>query len=134
MGTRRPPTTLGPTTDVPDRFRHSVAITVRSNEKAESVENAFHDLGRDGLDFAIVPDVAQPHAFDAALVSDPPIEAVIHTQSPFHFNVTEIKKGLLEPAIIGTTCILKAVLEHAPLVKRVVRIIRTLHPIYTHTQ
>ncbi|KAI8725712.1 putative nadph-dependent methylglyoxal reductase gre2 protein [Fusarium sp. LHS14.1] len=99
---------------------HSVLATVRSNAKAESIKNAFPDLGRDRLDFAIVADVAQPGAFDAALVSDPPIEAVIHTASPFHFNVTDIKKDLLDPAVMGTTGILKAILEHAPQVKHVV--------------
>jgi nucleoside-diphosphate-sugar epimerase len=45
---------------------------------------------------------------------------VIHTASPFHFNVTDTKKDLLDPAIIGTTGILKAIKAHAPGVKRVV--------------
>lgn len=120
-------------TDVSDRSRHSVVTTVRSNAKAESIRNAYPDLGRDTLDFAIVPDVARPGAFDAALVSDPPIEAVIHTASPFHFNVTDIQKDLLDPAVMGTTGILKAILEHAPQVKRVVCIKRILHPMYNPT-
>ncbi|KAM5380120.1 hypothetical protein ACJZ2D_003767 [Fusarium nematophilum] len=99
---------------------HSVVTTVRSNDKAEDIKKDFPNLGPERLDFVIVPDVAQPHAFDAALVSDPPIEAVIHTASPFHFNVTDIKKDLLDPAIMGTTGILKAIVENAPRVKRVV--------------
>jgi hypothetical protein len=74
------------------------------------------------LDFAIVPDVAQPNAFDEALVSNPPFEAVIHTASPFHFNVTDVQKDLLDPAVNGTTGILKAIVSKAPRVKRVVRI------------
>jgi hypothetical protein len=73
------------------------------------------------LDFAIVPDVAQPNAFDEALISDPPIEAVIHTASPFHFNVTDIQKDLLDPAINGTTGILKAIVSKALQIKRMVR-------------
>jgi nucleoside-diphosphate-sugar epimerase len=39
---------------------------------------------------------------------------------PFHFNVTDTKKDLLDPAIIGTTGILKAIKKNAPTVKRVV--------------
>jgi nucleoside-diphosphate-sugar epimerase len=45
---------------------------------------------------------------------------VIHTASPFHFNVTDTKKDLLDPAIIGTTGILKAIKKNAPRVKHVV--------------
>ena len=42
------------------------------------------------------------------------------TSSPFHFNVTDAKKDLLDPAIIGTTGVLKAIKKNAPTVKRVV--------------
>ena len=58
-------------------------------------------------------------AFDKAVVSDPPIEAVIHTASPYHFNAQDALE-LLGPAITGTTGILKSVQKYAPLVKRVV--------------
>lgn len=68
----------------------------------------------------IVPDVAQEGAFEEAVISKPPFEAVIHTASPFHFNVTDVQKQLLDPAIIGTTGILKSIKKHAPTVKRVV--------------
>ena len=45
---------------------------------------------------------------------------MIHTASPFHFNVTDTKKDLLDPAVFGTTGILKAIKKSAPTVKRVV--------------
>ncbi|XXG98838.1 hypothetical protein Hte_005168 [Hypoxylon texense] len=99
---------------------YSVVTTVRSQEKADKIKEAYPDLGSDRLDFAIVPDVAQSNAFDAALISDPPFKAVIHTASPFHFNATDIKKDLLDPAINGTTGILKAIVSRAPQVKHVV--------------
>ncbi|KAF7556165.1 hypothetical protein G7Z17_g1611 [Cylindrodendrum hubeiense] len=99
---------------------HSVVTTVRSNDKAENIRKAYPNLGADRLDFAIVSDVARLDAFDDAVVSNPPFEAVIHTASPFHFNVTDIKKDLLDPAINGTTGILYAIKRNAPSVKRVV--------------
>ena len=71
------------------------------------------------MDFAIVEDVAKEGAFDTAVVSDPPFEAVIHTASPFHFNVTDVQKELLDPAVIGTTGILKSIKKSAPTVKKV---------------
>jgi len=94
--------------------------TVRSQEKADKIREAHPGLGKDKLDFAIVEDIAVEGAFEKAVVSDPPFEAVIHTASPFHFNVTDVQKELLDPAIIGTTGILKSIKKSAPSVKRVV--------------
>ncbi|KAL1866705.1 Glycine-rich RNA-binding protein 2, mitochondrial [Diaporthe australafricana] len=99
---------------------YSVVTTVRNSEKAENIKRAHPTVGKDKLDFVIVPDVSQPDAFEAAVVSEPPFEAVIHTASPFHYNVTDIQKDLLDPAINGTTGILKAIVKSAPTVKRVV--------------
>ncbi|KAI9928675.1 hypothetical protein ASPWEDRAFT_168648 [Aspergillus wentii DTO 134E9] len=98
---------------------HSVVTTVRSQSKAEAIQRTHPDIGKDRLSFAVVEDIAQPNAFDRAVVSDPPFEAVIHTASPYHFHAKDAKE-LLDPAIIGTTGILKSIQQHAPLVKRVV--------------
>lgn len=99
---------------------HSVVTTVRSQEKADKIKEAHPGVRKDKLDFAIVEDIAQEGAFDKAVISEPPFEAVIHTASPFHFNVTDVQKELLDPAIIGTTGILKSIKKSAPTVKRVV--------------
>ncbi|KZF22893.1 NAD(P)-binding protein [Xylona heveae TC161] len=99
---------------------HSVVTTVRSLEKAQKIKDAYPQVSKDKLDFAIVEDISKPDAFDEAVKSEPPFEAVLHTASPFHFNVTDAKKDLLDPAIIGTTGILKAIKKSAPSVKRVV--------------
>lgn len=100
------------------RTRHSVRATVRSEEKAKAIAK-HHPNAK--LDFIIVEDIAVEGAFDEAIKSDEPFEAVIHTASPFHFRVTDPKKDLLDPAIIGTTGILKAIHKHAPSVTKVVR-------------
>ncbi len=98
---------------------HSVVTTVRSQEKADKIKEAHPKAGKN-LSFAIVEDIAQEGAFDKAVVSDPPFETVIHTASPFHFNVTDVQKDLLDPAVIGTTGVLKSIKKSAPSVKRVV--------------
>lgn len=59
-------------------------------------------------------------AFDEAVISDPPFEAVIHTASLYHYNVTDNQYDILDPAINGTTGILEAIIKSAPSVKRVV--------------
>ncbi|KAK3934436.1 hypothetical protein QBC46DRAFT_359014 [Diplogelasinospora grovesii] len=99
---------------------HSVVTTVRSQQKADKIKEAHPQYGKDLLDFAIVEDIAEPDAFAKAVISNPPFEAVIHTASPFHFNVTDVQKQLLDPAIVGTTSILHAIKKSAPTVKKVV--------------
>lgn len=99
---------------------HSVVTTVRTQQKADKIKEAHPDASESQLSFAIVEDIAKEGAFDEAVKSDPPFEAVIHTASPFHFNPQDIQKDLLDPAIIGTTSVLKAVKKNAPTVKRIV--------------
>lgn len=96
-------------------------VTVRSQTKADIIKSAYPNIPVSQLDFAIVEDIAREAAFDEALKSSVPFEAVIHTASPFHWNATDVKKELLDPAINGTTGILKATKKFAPMVKRVVR-------------
>lgn len=99
---------------------HSVVTTVRSQEKADKIKEAHPKHNNSQLSFALVEDIAKEGAFDKAIVSDPPFEAVIHTSSPFHFNTNDPQKDLLDPAVIGTTGILKSIAKSAPTVKRVV--------------
>ncbi|KAF2236789.1 NAD(P)-binding protein [Viridothelium virens] len=99
---------------------YSVVTTVRTQEKADRIKQAHPNVSKDKLDFAIVKDIGQEGAFEKAVVSDPPFEAVIHTASPFHFNVEDAQKDMYDPAIIGTTDILKSIKKSAPSVKRVV--------------
>ena len=99
---------------------HSVVTSVRSETKAQMLRDTFPNASKDNLDFVLVDDIARSGAFDDAVKSDPPFEWVIHTASPFHYNVTDTRKDLLDPAIMGTTGVLKAVKENAPTVKRVV--------------
>ncbi|EFQ98071.1 NADPH-dependent methylglyoxal reductase GRE2 [Nannizzia gypsea CBS 118893] len=99
---------------------HSVVTTVRSQEKGQRILDAHPQIGKDRLDFVVVEDISQPNAFERAVISEPPFEAVIHTASPFHFKTTDARKDLLAPAINGTSGILQAIKKNAPSVKRVV--------------
>jgi len=98
---------------------HDVVTTVRSDEKGQKILENHPGLPSSKLSYVLVKDIAQEGAFDEAVRSDPPFEAVLHTASPFHFNVTDPKTDLLDPAIQGTTGILKAIKAYAPTVKRV---------------
>lgn len=94
-----------------------MVTTVRTEEKAKIIRDA-HPGAK--LSVAIVPDVAQPNAFDAVLQATPGLDYVQHTASPFHFRFTDPKTEILDPAILGTTSILEATKKYAPAVKRVV--------------
>ncbi|KAF2645147.1 NAD(P)-binding protein [Massarina eburnea CBS 473.64] len=109
------------TLDVLLKRGHSVVTTVRTQQKADRIKADYKTETEKGqLSFSIVPDIAQEGAFDKTVISDPPFEAVLHTASPFHFNITDVQKDLLDPAIIGTTGILSSIKKSAPSVKRVV--------------
>ncbi|KAF7526382.1 hypothetical protein G7054_g10788 [Neopestalotiopsis clavispora] len=95
---------------------HEVVTTVRSEDKAAKIREAHAGAK---LSVVIVPDIAQPDAFDE-VVKTPGLEVVLHTASPFHYKWSDPKTELLDPAIIGTTSILKAIKRSAPGVKRVV--------------
>ncbi|KAB2109535.1 hypothetical protein AG0111_0g2242 [Alternaria gaisen] len=100
---------------------HSVVTTVRTQEKVEKLMTAYELYVKNGqLGFAIVPDIATPGAFDKAVISSPPFEAVLHTASSNRFNITDIKRDLIDSAIEGTIGILKSIKASAPSVKRVV--------------
>jgi len=99
--------------------RYSVRATVRSQDKADRLAYAYPEY-KGNLDFAIVEDIAQSRAFDKAVISDPPFDYILHTASPFHFNVTDPKSQLIDPAVRGTTGILESTKQYAPSVKRVV--------------
>ncbi|KAJ9611199.1 methylglyoxal reductase (NADPH-dependent) gre2 [Cladophialophora chaetospira] len=97
---------------------HETVATVRSADKGEFLVNAFQSLGK--ISYTIVANITSDGAFDSAVKSAPPFEAVIHTASPFHSNISDARRDILDPAIKGTLGILQAVKDHAPSVKRVV--------------
>lgn len=97
-----------------------VVTTVRSEEKGDKIIAAHPNTPKEKLSYVIVKDIAQDGAFDEAVKSNPPFDYVLHTASPFHFNVQDPVKDFLDPAIKGTTGILKAIKANAPTVKRVV--------------
>ena len=95
---------------------YKVRGTVRSESSADKVRKTHAKYG-DKLSFAIVEDVAAPGAFDEAVKG---VDGVIHTASPFQMQVEDNERDLLNPAIHGTTEILRAIKKHNPSVKRVV--------------
>lgn len=94
---------------------------MRSQAKADIISQSFSGYSPDKLGFVFVPDVGQLGAFDEAVRSDPPFDAVIHTASPVTYEVKNIQADLIDPAVNGTTNILQAIKAGAPTVKRVVR-------------
>ncbi|KAL2868104.1 uncharacterized protein BJX67DRAFT_60875 [Aspergillus lucknowensis] len=98
---------------------HSVVTTVRTPEKAQSIHSQCPNIPTDRLSCKIVPDIANPSAFDDAVICDPPLSAVIHTASPFHYSISNAKRDKFDPAVNGIVGILQSVRRHAPSVQRV---------------
>lgn len=66
--------------------------------------------------------LTSPSAYDEAVVSKSPFEAVIHAASPYHFKAStpEAINDLITTAVNGTVGILEAVKAKAPSVKQIV--------------
>ncbi|KAL2678364.1 hypothetical protein Neosp_009110 [[Neocosmospora] mangrovei] len=92
---------------------HSIVATVRSQEKAQAIQAAHPSTPSDKLDFVVVPDIAASGAFQS--LGSYGLEAVIHVASP-----ANPRKDLIDPAVLGTTGVLRAIKESCPTVKRVV--------------
>jgi nucleoside-diphosphate-sugar epimerase len=90
--------------------------TVRNESSAQKVREA-HPTAGDALSFAIVPDIAAAGAFDEAVKT---VDGVIHTASPFTLGSKDFQTELYDPAVNGTTSVLKAVKASNPNIKRIV--------------
>ncbi|KAJ9477211.1 NADPH-dependent methylglyoxal reductase GRE2 [Pseudozyma hubeiensis] len=96
---------------------HKVRATVRSDDKGKYLQDVFKKHG-DNLSYAIAEDLEKEGAFDDAVKG---VDAVLHTASPFHFNVEgDPKRTLINPAVNGTRNVLSSILKHGSNVKRVV--------------
>ncbi|KAI7776176.1 hypothetical protein LA080_005748 [Diaporthe eres] len=98
----------------------SVVVTARSPEKGQAIVGSIDESLRPGVSFAVVEDIAQDGAFDHVFQSGTNFDYVIHTASPYSFKVDDPVNDFLDPAIKGTTGILKSIKAHGPSVKRVV--------------
>lgn len=99
---------------------HFVRAIARSQSKVEQLSKTFGTYVPAQLEFAIVPDITAPSAFDAAITSSRPFDVVMHTASPFNYRAGSSNLEFIDTAAKGTTEILHAITRVAPSVKRVV--------------
>ncbi|CAL9733647.1 NADPH-dependent methylglyoxal reductase Gre2p [Monosporozyma servazzii] len=91
---------------------YKVIGTARTQAKADALKSQFGN--NPNLTLELVADISQPKAFDAAIKKHAKdIKYVLHTASPFHFEVEDIVKDLFNPAIEGTKDILESIKRHA---------------------
>ncbi|EGF97925.1 uncharacterized protein MELLADRAFT_84161 [Melampsora larici-populina 98AG31] len=95
---------------------HRVRGTVRSKEKGDYLSKVFEKFG-DKWSYVIVEDIEKPNGFDEA-VKD--ISGIAHVASPFHMNVKDPYKDLINPAVNGTLSILKSAEREGKNVQRIV--------------
>ncbi|KJR87703.1 ketoreductase [Sporothrix schenckii 1099-18] len=98
---------------------YAVMITVRTAGKGKAVLASLPDARRHLVSFSLVDDVAKEGAFDNVLQSSL-FDFVIHTASPYQLRVEDPVRDLLDPALRGTTGLLRSVQTLAPSVRRVV--------------
>lgn len=96
---------------------YTVVGSVRSTEKGDKLKA---QLNHPNFSYEIVKEIESENAFDKFVQNHPEATVFLHTASPFHFNVTDIAKDLLEPAVNGTKSALLAIKKYGPQIKRVV--------------
>ena len=80
---------------------YAVTATVRSPPRGEEILE-LHPEWKANLSFVYVPDIAVELAFDDVFKNaKAPFNYVIHTASPVHFNVQDLKKEIVDPAVQG---------------------------------
>lgn len=95
---------------------YDVIGTVRSTDKGDRLARFFGPK----FEYAIVPNIVDPHAFDQVFKDHPEVTVVLHTASPFSFDIEDPERDILQPAIQGTKLILESITKYAPQVTRVV--------------
>lgn len=96
---------------------YHVKGTVRSKSSVAKLEETFSQYGP-MFSVSIVDDITKPESYEGAL--DSSVTGVIHTASPFMFEIADKKQDMLDPAINGAIAILEAVKRYGSSVRRVV--------------
>lgn len=97
-----------------------MVTTARSQEKADKVISGYKDVDAARLQVDVVPEIAREDAFDEIIKSRLDIEVVMHTASPCTLKFTDPMTELIDPALLGTVNILRALQRNGPQVRRVV--------------
>ncbi|KAI1750555.1 hypothetical protein F4782DRAFT_541572 [Xylaria castorea] len=100
-----------------DDGRFQVVVTARSEEKGKRIVESVKPRQ---LSYVVVEDIAKECAFDHVFQSQAPFHYVVHTASPYHLGVQDPVKDFLDPAIKGTTGVLKSIKAYGSSVKRLV--------------
>jgi nucleoside-diphosphate-sugar epimerase len=98
---------------------YNVVAAVRSPSREGDVRTVAKSYPNSKVSFVYVPDISADGAYDGVFKTHNNIKAVIHTASPVNFSSEDLIKDVVEPAINGTTNLLKAVKAYGSQVKRV---------------
>ena len=102
-----------------DSGKFKVIGSVRSEDKANSLAKNFNK--NPNLSFVYVKDIAEETAFDESFKEHgSKLDFVIHSASPFTFDITDINKDLIIPAKVGSAGIFKASVKYASNLKHFV--------------
>lgn len=96
---------------------YKVVGTVRSPEKGDILKANLND---NKFSYEIVKDIGEEGAFDEVVKNHPEAIYFVHSASPFHYQVTDIERELLYPAINGTNNALTSIYKYGPQITRVV--------------
>lgn len=78
-----------------------VTAPVRSKTKSQEILEV-HPEWKDIVRFVYIPDFTVPGAFDEAIKQEKEkLNYIIHTASPVTFDISDIQRQLIDPAVKG---------------------------------
>lgn len=84
---------------------YAVRATARSQKKADRWNEYHSDKDLSKLEWVLVEDIAAEGAFKDAIKG---VSILAHTASPFHYDINDVEKDMLIPALQGTREALRA--------------------------
>ncbi|RLV93629.1 putative NADPH-dependent methylglyoxal reductase GRP2 [Spathaspora sp. JA1] len=96
---------------------YKVIGSVRSQSKGDDLVSLVNN---DNFSYVVIPTISAKDAFYDVLKSHPEITVFLHAASPVTFEVEDVERDLLKPAIDGTVNALAAIKMYGPQIERVV--------------
>ncbi|EGW33294.1 uncharacterized protein SPAPADRAFT_137141 [Spathaspora passalidarum NRRL Y-27907] len=96
---------------------YKVIGSVRSQSKGEDLASLVNNSN---FSYVVIPSISDKDAFYEVLQKHPEITVFLHTASPVTFEVDDVERDLLRPAIDGTVNALAAIKKYGPQIERVV--------------
>ncbi|PIA93467.1 putative oxidoreductase [Cercospora beticola] len=88
---------------------YRIRLSIRQKEQEQELRDILKDASQDKIEFAHIPDLTTPGAFEEALEG---VDYVFHLASPMPGKGEDFREDYVKPAVSGSLAILQEALKH----------------------